>query len=279
MKRNKTKLILGIGFECYGVNYTNLGGMTIVERHRFILKKLQTDGFVRVADLAEALAVSSVTIRKDLKQLEERELLYRSHGSASPRELYVNDRPVDEKESMHAAEKRLIAMTAIGMLNPQEAIIIGSGTTALAFAKHLPADQALTVLTSAINVSLALLHRPSIEVVQLGGTLRKSSTSAVGPYADAMIQQFACSKLFLGIDGLTLDYGLTTSNHMEAHLNRHMIAAAQQTIVLADSSKFGRKGFGKICAVEDIDYLITDKGISDAFRLGLEEKGVEVILA
>lgn len=253
--------------------------MTIVERHRHILKRLQTDGFVRVVDLAEELSVSAVTIRKDLRQLEERQLLYRSHGSASPRELYVNDRPVDEKAGHQAAEKQSIALAATQLLKPEEAIIIGSGTTMLAFARHISTDQALTVLTSAINVSLALLPHPNVELVQLGGLLRKSSTSAVGPYAEEMIQNFACSKLFLGVDGLTLDYGLTTSNLMEAHLNRHMIAAAQQTIVLADSSKFGRKGFGKICAVEDIDYLITDAGISDTFKTELEEKGVEVLVS
>ncbi len=235
------------------------------------------DGFVRVADLANELAVSAVTIRKDLRQLEERELLYRSHGSASPRELYVNDRPIDEKEQMHAAEKRMIAEAANKLLKPDEAIIIGSGTTTLAFARHIDLKETLTVLTSALNVSLTLLSHPKVEVVQLGGVLRKSSTSAVGPFADEMMQHFACSKLFLGVDGLTLDYGLTTSNMMEAHLNRQMIAAAQQTILLADSSKFGRKGFGKICAVEDIDYVITDPGISVPFRAGLEERGVEVL--
>ena len=250
--------------------------MTIAERHRHILSRLQAEGFVRVADLSKELKVSSVTVRKDLRMLEARHLLHRSHGSASSRELYVNDRPVSEKETHYAAEKLRIAQAAVRRLRPEDAIIIGSGTTMLALARIVPQDMPLRVLTSALNVSMALMSHPQVEIVQLGGQVRKSSTSAVGPYAEEMVQNFACTKLFLGIDGLTTDYGLTTSNMMEAHLNRLMIRAAQTTIVLADHSKFGRKGFGRICGIEEIDVIISDQQLPDTLTLELNEAGVEV---
>jgi DeoR family transcriptional regulator of aga operon len=248
--------------------------MTIVERHRHILTKLQDEGYVRVVDLSKDLSVSSVTIRKDLKLLEERNLLYRSHGSASTRELYVNDRHVDEKETHYASEKLRIAQAAVKRLRPEDAIIIGSGTTVLAFARLIPLESRLRVLTNALNVSMALIQHEQVEIVQLGGTVRQSANSTVGPYAEEMIQNFACTKLFLGVDGLTLDYGLTTSNLMEAHLNRLMMRAAQQTIVLADASKFGRKGFGKICGLNDIDALITDGGIDADIVSDLADRGI-----
>lgn len=253
--------------------------MTIAERHRFILNKLNTEGFVSVAELSKEMEVTMVTVRKDLKLLEDKGLLYRSHGSATPKSPYVNDRPVNEKRLVQIDEKTKIAAMAAQMIEEDEAIIIGSGTSVLALAKAIPKNFKLTVLTGAMNVTIALLDYQNIEIVQLGGAVRKSSSSVVGHYAEDMLHSFACSKLFLGVDGISLEFGLTTTNMMEARLNAQMIKSVQKTIVLADSSKFGSKGFGKICDIDDIDVIITDEGISDNYRNTLEERGIEVFIA
>jgi len=253
--------------------------MNIAERHKYILDKLNREGIVNVADLSKELNVTMVTIRKDLKMLEDRKMLFRSHGSATPSSPYVNDRPVDEKQLVMVDEKKKIANIAASMIEDDDAIIIASGTTVATLASYIPLGKKATVLTSAINVTMALIDHPNIETVQLGGVIRKSSSSAVGHYAEEMLINFACSKLFLGVDGISPDFGLTTSNMMEAHLNAKMIKSVQKVIVLADSSKFGRKGFGKICDIDDIDSVITDNGISDLFRSKLEERGIEVIIA
>src|SRR3546814_8935760 len=89
-----------------------------------------------------------------------------------------------------------------------------------------------------------------MEILQLGGVVRKSSSSVVGPYSEHILDDFFCSTFFLGVDGIDLEFGLTTTNSMEAHLNRQMIANSQKTVVLADSTKFGKRGFGKICSLE-----------------------------
>lgn len=253
--------------------------MNIAERHKFIIDKMNSEGIVHVADLSKELNVTMVTIRKDLKMLEDRKLLYRSHGSATPSSPYINDRPVDEKILVMVEEKKKIANLAASLIENDDAIIIASGTTVATLANYIPTDFKATVLTSAINVTLALIDHPNVETVQLGGVIRKSSSSAVGHYAEEMLINFSCSKLFLGVDGISPDFGLTTSNMMEAHLNSIMIRSVQKVIVLADSSKFGRKGFGKICDIDDIDTVITDSGISDNFRSKLEERGIEVLIA
>lgn len=250
--------------------------MTIAERHKYILDELSKNGFVSVAELSKDLDVTMVTIRKDLKILEDKGLLYRSHGSATPVSPYVNDRSVNEKKLVRVEEKTKIALAAKDLVDEDDAIIIGSGTTVVALAQAIAKNQKLTVLTAAMNVTLALIDAPEVEIVQLGGVVRKSSSSVVGHYAEEMLKQFACSKLFLSVDGISLDYGLTTSHMMEAHLNAQMMKAVQKTIVLADSSKFGKKGFGKICNLEDIDMIITDAGIPELFREKLEEMGIEV---
>ncbi|WP_194774186.1 DeoR/GlpR family DNA-binding transcription regulator [Pararhodonellum marinum] len=253
--------------------------MTIAERHKFILDRLQATGFVSVAELSHEMDVTMVTVRKDLKVLEEKSLLYRSHGSATSISPYVNDRSVSEKKLVHVEEKKRIAQEAAKLIQENQAIIIGSGTTVLAFAQAIPKNIPLTVLTGAMNVTLALMEASEIEVVQLGGVVRKSSSSVVGHFAEEMLAHFACSQLFLSVDGISLDHGLTTSNMMEAHLNTAMIGSTQKTIILADSSKFGRKGFGKIAQLEDIDLIITDSGLSVHYKERIEAMGIELILA
>lgn len=250
--------------------------MTIAERHKYILDRLKETGTVKVTELSEQMNVSMVTIRKDLRILEERGTLYRSHGSASLRDLFVNDRSVSEKQQLFFDEKQLIARKAAELVQPGEAIIIGSGTTARYFAEALPEQMELTVLTSALNVSLAILQKPNIELVQLGGPVRKNASAVVGPFAEEMLSQFACSKLFLGVDGLSLEQGLTTSNLMEAQLNKAMIQVAQKTIILCDSSKIGQTGFSKICDIDDADVLVTDKQVGRNFVQSIEELGISV---
>ena len=163
-------------------------------------------------------------------------------------------------------------MKAAEMLTPNDAIIIASGTTVLAFARCIPPEAQLTVLTSAMNVAMALLNCQQVEVIQLGGIVRHTSSSVTGEYALRMLENFSGTKL----DGIDLKYGLTTTNFMEASVNRAMIDAAQKIIVLTDSSKFGRRGFGKICELDAVDQIITDSGVSPKVVRELEELGIKV---
>ena len=252
--------------------------MTLAERHDFIMDLLQQQGSVSVAALAERLKVSEVTIRKDLTLLEEKKMLYRAHGSAILINPYINDRPVNEKEKHNAAEKRAIGIRAASLVTPDDSILIASGTTMLFLAREIKAQGRLTVITSAVNIVPILVRDHNVDVVQLGGMVRNTSVSAVGVYAERMLQDFSCSKLYLGVDGIDLEYGLSTTNLMEAGLNRAMIRTAQKTIVLADSSKFGRRGFSKICDLSDVDQIITDSNVSPHTLAQLRSQGCTVIV-
>jgi DeoR family transcriptional regulator of aga operon len=252
--------------------------LNIIERHKLILNKLEQKGYVNVNELSEDFGVSVVTIRKDLKLLEARKLLFRSHGRAIPADPYITEHPVNIKEKIHAKEKTLIAITAATELENNESIIIASGTSVIEFTKHIKQIEGLTVLTASLNSAIILAENPNIDVIQLGGMMRRSSSSVVGPISEKMLAEFTFTKLFLGVDGIDLDYGLTTTNAMEASLNKQMIAVAHKIIVLADSSKFGKKGFGRICGIEDVDQIITDSGIDEKTKKRLEELGVDVTI-
>jgi DeoR family transcriptional regulator, aga operon transcriptional repressor len=251
---------------------------TIAERHQHILNKLKEQGHVSVVNLSRELQVSTVTIRKDLKNLEEKKLLFRTHGSATPNNPYINDRPVDEKEKIRVFQKQKIARYGSGLIEPKDSILMASGTTIIELARQIKVSDQLTVVTASLNIALILSRNPLIDIIQLGGMVRKSSSSIIGPYAENMLNNFSCSKLFLGIDGVDPDHGLTTTNAMEATLNQQMIRSAQRVIVLADSSKFGRRGFSRICGLSEIDMIITDDEASPAFVKNLEDAGIEVVI-
>ena len=143
-------------------------------------------------------------------------------------------------------------------------------------ARALRTRRQLTVVTSALNVALALREATDAEVLLLGGMLRPSSVSVVGPYAEDMLGEHAVARAFIGVDGIDLEHGISTTHALEAQLNRAMIRSAQRTVVVADSSKFGRRGFRRICGLEQVDILITDEDAPDSMVTAAEEMGVEV---
>ena len=231
-----------------------------------------------MVDLYKKLKVSSVTIRKDLKYLEEKKLLYRTHGGATQTNPYATDLPVNEKEKINSSEKLRIGAAASGLIGANDSIILASGTTIQAFARSIQGKENLTVITSSLNVAIELIATPGVEVLQLGGLVRKSSSSVIGSYAENILKNFFCNMLFLGVDGIDIEYGLTTTNSMEANLNREMMAISQKIIVLADSTKFGKRGFGKICNIDEVDHIITDSQVSDHVVNTLESSGVTVTI-
>lgn len=250
---------------------------SIAERHQLIMKKLKAQGYVNVAELSHELGVSTVTIRKDLKLLEERNLLFRTHGSATPQNPYVGDRPVNEKEKLQVEQKQRIAGRASMLVQANDSIIIASGTTINELARQIQPREGVAVICASLMAAQHLSIHKDLEIIQLGGILRKSSSSVVGSYAEKMLESFNCHKLFLGVDGIDPDYGLTTTNANEASLNQVMIEASHKVIVLADATKFGRRGFGRICGLERIDMIITDQEAPQNIISRCREKGVEVV--
>ena len=171
------------------------------------------------------------------------------HGSARPANPHVADLDVHVKDNINRDAKRLIAQRAVEMLGDADSIIVASGSTVYAFAEEIKmrAWHHLNIVTPFLR--LGVLH------------------------------DCICSKVFFGVDGIDLEHGITTSTIDEAKLTRRMMRAASQVVVLADSSKFGQRGFGRICALEDIDVIVTDERIPEQMVSIIEEAGVDLIIA
>ena len=243
------------------------------------MDELIKHGSVLVSDLVSLLDVSAVTVRKDLTELEKSDKLYRNHGKAVLINPYINNRSVSEKEKLSTDEKHAIGREGARLITRDDSIAIASGTTVHALARSIQPIHKLTVVSASLAVSTILSQHENIDIIQLGGMLRHSSLSVVGEYASRILAQCSFSKLYLGVDGIDVDYGITTTEMREATLNQKMMAAAQKTIVLADSSKFGRRGFAKIADIDAVDIIITDAGISPKLVKRIEDLGIELIIA
>ena len=242
------------------------------------MRFLKRDGHALVSRLSEEFGVSEVTIRKDLRALEEENLVVRTHGGAVLAEHFKFDLPFDQQSQVRQDEKMRIGAAGAALVEDGEAIIISSGSTTAQVARHLDGKKDLTILTHSLRIASDLLQHMEFKIYLLGGQVLSTMASTIGPYAEAMLSDHAAKRLFLGTDGYDLNYGLTTTNMLEAHLQRRMIESAEQVVVVADSSKFDRRGVSRVCPVSKLDVLITDEALPDKYANHLESEGVHLII-
>lgn len=248
------------------------------ERRRDIVELLQADGRVLVGDLAKRFRTSLITIRKDLEFLHHGGQLERTHGGALPIKTgAMKDISLHEKERLHRQEKMRIAAAASQMIRQGQVIILDSGTTTTAIARACRHFKSLTIITNATNIAAELADTP-VEVILTGGVLRKNSFSLVGPLAEESLRKLNADLLFLAVDGFDVRYGLTTPNLLEARVNRVMAESARRTVVVCDSSKFGRRSLSLILPPSAVHETITDRNIPRKDLKALRDAQVEVKL-
>ncbi|MCD8313905.1 MAG: DeoR/GlpR family DNA-binding transcription regulator [Bacteroidales bacterium] len=254
---------------------------SIAERHNRILDKLSKQGFVRITDIADELGVTKVTIRSDFQILEEKGLLYRMRGSARLANPHVADLRVSVKDRMNHEAKEKIARRAVEYLEENDSILIGDGSTAYAFAEEIRNRKFrhLNIVTPFLRIGILFNDMDNVNVLQLGGTVHRESLSVLGEQASKALDYCVCSKAFFGVDGIDVENGVTTSTIEGAQLTKKMMKTASQSILLADSSKFGKRGFGHICPLEDVDVIITDSGVTDPTVKSMSDAGIELIIA
>ncbi len=263
------------------MRHTNNDTQLLAEqRRRQILDLLEQQGQITVRNLAERFSISSVTIRLDLKALEATGALIRSHGGAVRQMEATRDYPLRLKASVHRAEKSRIGRVAAELIQPNEVVILDSGTTTTEVARQLKARNihGVTVITNAMNVISELVDAQGISVIGLGGMLRPVSLSFVGPQSEAVLRELHADRLFLAVDGFDLESGPTTPDVFEAQLNGMMMQVAKETTVVADSSKLGRRSVSRIGPIEKVHRLITDSKAPEEFVKELRARGIEVIL-
>ncbi|WP_298845047.1 DeoR/GlpR family DNA-binding transcription regulator [Clostridium sp.] len=248
------------------------------ERKSKILSSLNKYGKVKVCDLSQQYEVSEVTIRRDLQELEEDQMIKRVHGGAV---LNVNTKfepTFSEKIDKFYDEKESIGKYAASIIEDGDTIALDAGTTTISIARQITAKN-ITVLTNSVDVAYELAKKREVEVIITGGTLRWEIRAMVGPVADNALKNFRVNKAFIGTNGLCSINGLTTPNIIEANTKREMIKIAEQTIVVCDHTKFGTVYFAKIVNLDSVDIIITDNQIDNVIFEEFEEQGIKIIKA
>ncbi|EEI9453465.1 DeoR family transcriptional regulator [Salmonella enterica subsp. enterica serovar Javiana] len=250
------------------------------ERREQIIQRLRQQGSVQVNDLSTLFGVSTVTIRNDLAFLEKQGIAVRAYGGALICDSNNSgiEHSVEDKSSLNTALKRSIARAAVELIKPGHRVILDSGTTTYEIARLMRNHTDVIAMTNGMNVANALLEAEGVELLMTGGHLRRQSLSFYGDQAEQSLQNYHFDMLFLGVDSIDLERGISTHNEDEARLNRRMCEVAERIVVVTDSSKFDHSSLHKIVDTQRIDMIIVDEGIPVESLEGLRKSGIDVIL-
>lgn len=245
---------------------------------------VRANGAVSLRELARVVQTSEVTVRRDVRALEAEGLLDRRHGGAVLPGGFTRESGFPQKSHLATAEKTAIADVAAGLVEEGEAVVVGAGTTTQELARRLARVPGLTVVTNSLLVAQALAHANRVEVVMTGGTLRGSNYALVGSGAEQSLQGLRVSRAFLSGSGLTAERGLSTSNMLSASVDRALVQAAAEVVVLADHTKLGTDTMFQTVPTDVMTRLVTDEPPPHDDRAATElqalaDQGVQITIA
>jgi DeoR/GlpR family transcriptional regulator of sugar metabolism len=251
------------------------------ERRREIFKIIKREGRVSVEDLVQRFDVSAVTLRADLGLLAQQGLMLRSHGGGILPQEPDQEFPLSVKKTIHHGEKLRIGRAAAKIVKPHQTVILDSGTTSAEVARAIKRTSfdGLTIITHSLTIAQEFTDAPRISVLMIGGIMRHVSGSFVGPQAERFLKELHANHVFLGVDGIDPDIGLSTPDLLEAQLNSLMMDVSQEVTVVADASKLGRRSLSVISDIARIHRLVTDNRAPAETLERIRAKGVEVIVA
>lgn len=250
------------------------------QRQALILDRVRETGAVRVAELARELAVSDMTVRRDLEVLHERGLVEKVHGGATALSSLTAYEPgFAAKLALQQGQKAAIAGAAAKLIEPGMAIAISAGTTTHVLASKVAEIPGVTVVTNSIRVA-DVLYRSGRrdQTVILTGGVRTPSEALVGPFAVSQLRSVHLDLVFMGVHGMDAQAGFTCPNLQEADTDRAMVEAGRRLVVVADHSKWGVVGIASIARLDQADLLITDVGIDRAARAILADAVGDLIV-
>lgn len=260
-------------------------GAPLLPRQQRILEILDRERSAEVIQLAEALGVSAVTIRSDLDSLERRRLLRRIRGGAMAVQSARFERPIDVPSQNFTEEKQRIGSVAASMVRSGETVILDAGTTTLAMAMALPHDlRDLVVITSSLDIAIALEGHPGASVIVTGGSLKKTgrnlrSRSLVSPFATLLLEQLNADCAYLCCAGIDAKRGFTNAHFEEVEIKRAMLTASRRGVMLGDRGKIGHVAGARIATPREIATLVTDRKAAPPDVAAIEAAGPQVVLA
>ncbi len=255
--------------------------MNTAQRLASIIDLITRKRSVSIKELEELFHVSHMTIHRDLVRLEKEGILRRVKGGAILSKSTTAELTFTLREQQNREKKFIIGNKAVDLVEDGTAIAVDASTTTLHFVRNLKRKQFsnLIVVTTGIKAALELIGEHGIQVILCGGLVRDVSLSVVGKLAILALKEFHCVKAFISGEGLTFENGLTASNMLEVESKQALMESSSESILLLDSSKFGKTAFITIAPVESFSTIITDSGIPENFRNGIIERKIQLIIA
>ncbi|RJS61937.1 DeoR/GlpR family DNA-binding transcription regulator [Bacillus sp. PK3_68] len=251
--------------------------MSSYERKKSILEQLHIYGKVEITELSEALSVSPMTIRRDLDLLEKQKKLIRTHGGAVLPQALINEQSFASKAGSAVEEKKQIALEAVSLVKPNMTVLLDSGTTTLEIARLLKNNVPATVITNDIQIAAELMDS-HLEVIIIGGRLQNDVGALFGSLAENTLRNMHVDLFFMGAHAIHSAFGITAPTLEKAAVKQEMIKTAEKVVLVADSSKFHQKAFSKVCDLDFVTTVITDRYISEEIRKSYEEY-VDIVIA
>ena len=246
-------------------------------RRSRLLELVRQRGFATLPDLADELQVSESTIRRDLDVLEENGSAKRTYGGA----FYTGPSPqlphFDRRQATQLEQKRQIALTAASLIDEGDTVLLDGGSTTYELARLL-VDRALQVVTNSLPVANLFTASDCADLVLIGGYVHTRTGVCLGPYANAMLADLNVRRAVLSVSGV-VEKGYYNGNLLLVETEQAMMAAADEVIVVADSSKFGHTSLALLCGLSEVDVLVVDRGISEEWRQRLVAAGVRLMVA
>jgi DeoR/GlpR family transcriptional regulator of sugar metabolism len=255
--------------------------MLATQRKAAMLRELSTQGAIRIADLADTLGVTEVTIRRDVDQLVQQGLVEKVHGGVTAIGFGSTTEPSFDKTShLHTQAKSDVARAAAQLVQSGHAVALMGGSTVHALARALVDIPRLTVVTNSIPISNLYSKEPrSGRTVFLAGGERTPTDSLVGALTIAAFREINVDLAFIGTHGMATDGGFSSPNMLEAEVNREVMKNASETVILADHSKWGIRGFSSFGDLSVPDVVVVDDGTPEDAINTLREHIDTVIIA
>ena len=254
------------------------GNLLKAERHNQIGALVNKQGRVTVQELSAQFGVSEATARRDLEELDGLGQLRRTHGGAVRAEKTSKEPPMMLRINEKPDEKERIGKAAADLIQNNETIFLGSGTTVIEIARNLPSEINLTVITNSLPVVNELANHPGIELIVIGGMLRQSELSMVGHVAEQAVREFRADRIFLGMHAIDADSGFTSDFLPEVMTDRAIMSIGRQVVIVADHSKFERISSVLVAPVNSASVIVTDTGTSPDCVERLMELGIHVMV-
>jgi len=254
------------------------------ERLQIILEKLVQEKKVIVSDLVNFFNVSASLIRMDLAELESRGLIFRTHGGAilpeNPQEdLVVEKKFLQLRDETNADAKAKIGKATMELIHDGDSIIIDGGSTAFAVAKNFKYRRGLTIITNSIHLLPTIMEIPDVNIYLTGGLIHREMEDTIGEISLDSIGRFTPDIAIMGIDGISLSKGLTSTEPTIAQIKRKMISVSNKKIIVCDSTKLGKVCLLHVASLEDIDAVVTDENADPETVEKIEKQGPSVIIA